>query len=285
MGLGAKLAVALAVVVTVVVTAVWSSSCGFFDASRVETAEYTFESADLPQAFDGLRVAYVSDIHRGPYVSEADVGLVVDQVNALQADLVLLGGDYVYMGTKYEASAFAQLQRLKAPLGCYAVLGNHDHGRPDSADPGPGNAIKAAAEAGIPLLVNEGVWLQKDGERIRLGGVDDFKAGTSDLDPVIEDTESSDFVLLLSHHPDFSEELPKDAVDLVLSGHTHGGQITLAGMWALHVPSDYGDKYRTGMVQNDVTTVIVSNGIGTSTILPIRLFAPAQIVVVTLHSM
>ncbi len=119
---------------------------------------------------------------------------------------------------------------------------------------------------------------------MRLGGVDDFKAGTSDLDPVTEGTKKSDFVLLLSHHPDFSQELPKDAVDLVLSGHTHGGQITLAGMWALHVPSDYGDKYRTGMVENDVTTVIVSNGIGTSTLLPVRVFAPAQIVVVTLRA-
>ena len=149
---------------------------------------------------------------------------LVDRVNALNADLILLGGDYVYSGTKYEASCFSQLSRLQAPLGCFAVLGNHDYGRPDSAAPGPGNAIKAAAEAGIPLLRNEGVWLERDGRRIRLGGVADYKASTSKLAPWSRGRRRATSSCCLSHHPDFSEDLPKDAVDLVLSGHTHGGR-------------------------------------------------------------
>lgn len=273
----ALLAAALAMV------AIWSTSCGLLDTFRLETAEYVCESADLPPAFDGLRVAFVSDIHRGPYVPESRVGHVVDRVNALEADLILLGGDYVYMGTKYEASSFTQLARLDAPLGVFAILGNHDYGRPDSASPGPDKAIQAAAQAGIPLLRNRGVWIELQGQRIRLGGVADYKASTSDFGPALEGTEQSDFVLLLSHHPDLSEELPEDAVDLVLSGHTHGGQVTILGRWALHVPSDYGDKYRSGIAKNDVTTVIVSNGLATSSPLPIRLYAPAQIVVITLR--
>jgi predicted MPP superfamily phosphohydrolase len=270
--------------VTVIVTAVWSTSCGLFDTFGLETAHYAYESSDVPAAFDGLRIAFVSDIHRGPFYSEAQVGQVVDRVNALHTDLVLLGGDYVYAGTKYEASSFSQLSRLRAPLGCFAVLGNHDYGRPDSAAPGPGNAIEAAAAVGIPLLRNEGIWLERGGGRIRLGGVADYEAGTSELGPIAAGTKKSDFVLLVSHNPDFSEDLPKDEVDLVLSGHTHGGQATLFGTWALHVSSKYGQKYRTGIVRNDLTTVIVSSGIGTSTPLPIRLYAPAQIVVITLHS-
>jgi hypothetical protein len=262
----------------------WSQSCDPFESLRIEVALYEFESADLPTAFDGVRVAFVSDIHHGPFYSQGQVGRLVDLVNGLGADLVLLGGDYVYAGTKYESTCFAELARLSAPLGRYAVLGNHDYGRPDSADPGPGKAIAAAAEAGIPLLRNQGVWLQKDGQRIRLGGVADYKASTSDLDPVVEGTSESDFVLLISHHPDFSEDLPEGAVDLVLAGHTHGGQFTVFGVWAPRVPSAYGQKYRTGRVDNEVTTVIVSNGVGTSTPLPVRVYAPAQVVVVTLRS-
>jgi predicted MPP superfamily phosphohydrolase len=265
-------------------TAVWSCSCGLLDTFRPETVQYVCESPDVPIAFDGVRIAFVSDIHRGPFYSEARVGELVDRVNALNTDLILLGGDYAYSGTKYESSCFSRLYSLQAPLGCFAVLGNHDYGRPDSAAPGPGNAIKAAAEAGIPLLLNEGVWIQRDGQRMRVGGVADYKASTSELGPVVKGTTKSDFVLLLSHNPDFSEHLPKDAVDLVLSGHTHGGQMTLFGTWALDVPSDYGQKYRSGIVKNDVTTVIVSNGIGTSTPLPVRIYAPPQIVVITLRS-
>jgi predicted MPP superfamily phosphohydrolase len=211
------------------------------------------------------------------------VGQLVDRVNALEPDLILLGGDYVYTGTRFESSCFSRLASLRAPLGCFAVLGNHDYGRPDSENPGPGLAVKAAADAGIPLLRNQGTWLEKDGERVRLGGVADYRASTSDADPIIRDTAGDDFVLLVSHNPDFSEDLPEGRVDLVLSGHTHGGQLTLLGVWGLVAPSEYGQKYRTGIVKNDVTTVIVSNGIGVSTPVPVRLYAPAQIVVVTLR--
>jgi predicted MPP superfamily phosphohydrolase len=282
-GLKTRLLVAGALVTI----AVLSLSCGLgglLDTFHVETVQYTCESPDIPSAFDGVRIVFVSDIHRGPYYSETQVGRLVDKVNALDADLILLGGDYVYTGTKYESSSFSQLSRLKAPLGCFAILGNHDYGRPDSANPGSSLSIKAAAEAGIPLLLNEGVWLERGGQRIRLGGVADYAASTSKLGPVVEGTKSGDFVLLLSHNPDFSEDLPKDKVDLVLSGHTHGGQVTFFGIWAPYVPSNYGQKYRSGIVQNAVTWVIVSNGIGVSTPLPIRIYAPAQIVVVTLRT-
>ena len=268
----------------VIMAAGWSCSCGLMDSMNLETREYTFESPDLPATFDGVRVAFVSDIHRGPTYSEARVGRVVDRVNGLRADIVVLGGDYVYRGTKYEASCFSQLSRLQAPLGCFAVLGNHDYAKPESEQYGPTDALRAAADAGIPLLRNEGVWLERDGQRIRLGGVVDYKMSTPRLGPIVKGTKKSDFVLLVSHNPDFSEDLPKDTVDLVLSGHTHGGQVTFFGSWAPLTSSRYGQKYRTGVVRNDVTTVIVSNGLGGIPV-PVRIYAPPQIVVVTLRSL
>lgn len=260
------------------------SACGFVDTYRLEVKEYTCESPELPAEFDGTRIVLVTDIHRGASYSEERVGRLVDRVNALEPDLVLLGGDYVYGGTKYEASCFAELARLQAPLGRFAVLGNHDYGDDDSDDPGPDGAIEAASDAGIPLLRNQAVWLEKDGARIRVGGVADYSEDRPKLAPIVADTDARDFVLLMSHNPDYAEDLPPGAVDLMLSGHTHGGQVTLFGSWGILVPSKYGQKYRTGIVTNEATTVIVSNGVGTSTLLPIRLFAPAQIVVITLRS-
>jgi predicted MPP superfamily phosphohydrolase len=262
---------------------VWCGGCKSLDTQGLEIAGYVCESPQVPAAFDGTRLALVTDIHHGPYYSREQVAGLVRLVDDLAPDLVLLGGDYSYTSTSYEAPAFAELARLEAPLGLFAVLGNHDYGAPDSEDPGPGSAVEAATGAGITLLRNQAVWLEKDGQRLRLGGVEDYQVGEPDLAPVVAGTDADDFVILLSHNPDYSEGLPADAADLVLSGHTHGGQVTLFESWAPYVPSDYGQKYRTGIVENGLTTVIISNGIGTSTSLPIRVFAPAQLVIVTLR--
>jgi predicted MPP superfamily phosphohydrolase len=273
---------------------------GFVESHRIEVKRYTVTSPDVPAAFDGTRVVLLTDIHRGAFFSQDRVRRLVEQVNALGPDLVVLGGDYVYANTGYEASCFAELARLQAPLGRFAVLGNHDYGeyradggggsssgtsdgtRPGGAtDPSP--AIEAIRGAGITLLDNRAVWVEKAGRRIRVGGVGDYQEDTPDLAPTVEGTSAGDFVLLVSHNPDYAEELPIGAVDLVLSGHTHGGQVTFFGLWAPSLPSEYGQKYRTGLVVTEATTVIVSNGIGTI-FPPIRFFARPQIVEITLRS-
>jgi predicted MPP superfamily phosphohydrolase len=277
-----RLAARLLAVAAILTLATLVSSCGLLDTCRLEVKGYTCESPDLPLEFDRARVVFVTDIHRGPFYSEERVGRLVNRVNRLEPDLILLGGDYVHHDPKYESSCFQELAHLEAPLGCFAILGNHDYGRLDGDDPGPRGAVDAAAAAGITLLRNQAVWVEKGGQKIRLGGVEDYQVGRPRLEPIIDGTTAGDFVLLLSHNPDYSEQLPADAVDLVLSGHTHGGQVTVFDSWAPYVPSEYGQKYRTGIVENGLTTVIVSNGVGTATMLPIRLFAPAQIVVVTL---
>jgi predicted MPP superfamily phosphohydrolase len=273
---------------------------GFVESHRIEVKRYTVTSPDVPAGFDGTRVVLLTDIHRGAFFSQDRVRRLVERVNALRPDLVVLGGDYVYANTDYEASCFAELARLQAPLGRFAVLGNHDYGeyradggggsssgtsdgtRPGGAtDPSP--AIEAIRGAGITLLDNRAVWVEKAGRRIRVGGVGDYQEDTPDLAPTVEGTSAGDFVLLVSHNPDYAEELPIGAVDLVLSGHTHGGQVTFFGLWAPSLPSEYGQKYRTGLVVTEATTVIVSNGIGTI-FPPIRFFARPQIVEITLRS-
>lgn len=260
---------------------------GFAETYRIEVKKFTVTSPDVPAAFDGTRIVLLTDIHRGWFFPQDRVRKLVERVNALQSDLVLLGGDYVYANTDYEASCFAELARLQAPLGRFAVLGNHDYGtygrgkRDGEIDPTP--AIEAIRGAGITLLDNQAEWVDKAGARIRVGGVGDVKEDTPQYAPTVEGTGAGDFVILVSHNPDYAEELPVGAVDLTLSGHTHGGQITFFGLWAPFVPSEYGQKYRTGLVVTGATTVIVSNGIGTI-FPPIRLFARPQIVEITLRS-
>jgi uncharacterized protein len=256
---------------------------GFAETYWLDVKDYTFRSPQVPESFDGTRIALVTDIHRGTFFSEDRVASLVERVNALDADLIVLGGDYVYRGTKYAASCFKQLEGLRAPLGVFGVLGNHDYGNYKKGEDGPNAVIEAMEQAGITLLREDAVWIEKGAERIRLGGVSDASVDKPRFTPTVKGTTEDDLVLLVSHDPDYSEDLPENEIDLVLSGHTHGGQVTLFGRWAFYVPSKYGQKYRTGMVENDVTDVIISNGVGTSTIPPLRLFCRPQIVIITLE--
>jgi predicted MPP superfamily phosphohydrolase len=249
----------------------------------IDVKEYTFTSPDVPASFDGTKIVLLTDIHRGPFFSEGRVRSLVKRVNTLKPDLIVLGGDYVYMGTDYASSCFEELRSLSAPLGRFAVLGNHDYGQYAKGEHGPDQVIEAMNDAGITLLRDDALWVKKGGDQIRLGGVSDSQIDRPRFNPTLEGTSRSDLVILVSHEPDYAEKLPSGAVDLVLSGHTHGGQVAAFGKWAFYVPSEYGQRYRTGMVKNDVTTVIVSNGIGTSTIPPVRLCVRPQIVVVTLE--
>jgi len=274
--------IAAAIIIAAVLIA--ASAYGYAETYHVEVKDYSFADPDVPAAFAGTRIVLVTDIHRGPFLSQERVRSLVDRVNALEPDMVVLGGDYVYKDTGYAESCFTELARLRAPLGVFAVLGNHDYGAHEDERPGPADVIAAAADTGITLLRDAGVWVEEEGQRIRVGGVSDYDEGAPRLTPIIEGTREEDLVLLVSHNPDFAERLPAGTVDLVLSGHTHGGQVTFFGLWAPYIPSEYGQKYRTGVVTNDVTTVMVSNGIGTSTVPPVRLFARPQIVVITLQS-
>lgn len=267
----------------------------FIEPYRLQIKRYEFSSPQVPAEFDGVRIVLLADIHLGRHFSQERLRDLVDKVNGLQPDMVALAGDYVYpTDIKYMRSAFTELAGLRARLGRYAVLGNHDYGgyvadavsnaaRPDAAHPDATAAMNAIADSGIELLDNRGLWLDKGHARIRIGGVGDHLVGRPNPSPTIEKTVGDDFVILLSHNPDFAERLSPGTVDLMLSGHTHGGQLTFFGLFAPYIPSDYGQKYRTGMVEMDNTTVIVTNGIGSSIALPIRFFARPQIVEVTLR--
>jgi predicted MPP superfamily phosphohydrolase len=238
--------------------------------------QVTLAVPNLPGAFKGKRVAILADFHHGPYAPLPYIAHAVDMANGLGADLVLLGGDYPHRGLQFIAPCVRELGRLRAPLGVYAVLGNHDHY--DDAQP----VVSAALwEAGISELTNRGRWIETGGEKLWLCGVDDYWRGVQDLPAALAGATKEDAVILLSHNPDYVEEIHDERVGLVLSGHTHGGQVRLPILGAPVVPSIYGQKYASGLVQGPVAKVFVTRGIGTITP-PLRLFCKPEIVLITL---
>jgi predicted MPP superfamily phosphohydrolase len=245
------------------------------ETRTVRVREFVIASPDVPPAFDGFRIAFISDIHHGPYLSRERVAALVAQVNSIAPDLVLMGGDYIHQGGNYIDSCFDELGKLKASAGVCGVLGNHDHWD------GARQAWAAMRKNGIGILDNAGFWLRRGQDKIRIGGVGDLWTDRQVLATAIGAAADKDFVILVSHNPDYAESLHTKKIDLMLSGHTHGGQVTLFGLFAPILPTITGQKYRSGEVDVPDMKVIVSNGTGTITP-PVRFFAPAEIVVVRL---
>jgi len=249
---------------------------GLMEAKWLGVNRVTLTIPNLPSPFKGKTLAFLSDLHHGPYVPLAYVRHAVKMTNALKPDLIALGGDYPHHGIEFIAPCVGELGRLRAPLGVYAVLGNHDH-----YNGGQPYATAALRAAGIPELTNRGLWITADGARLWLCGVDDFWRGRQNLPAALGATTLLDAVILLSHNPDYVEEIRDPRVGLVLCGHTHGGQVDLPIFGPPIVPSLYGQKYAHGLVQGPMAQVFVSRGIGTITP-PIRLFCKPEIVLATL---
>jgi predicted MPP superfamily phosphohydrolase len=224
-------------------------------------------------------VAYIADAHAGPYFSRRRVAKVIDRVLALKPDLILIGGDNVGGRRGGAQKFYPEARRLKAPLGVYGVLGNHDYWE--------GEQIARAdmAAAGIRIIDNTNVPVQKDGAAIALGGVEDFWEGQPNMQAAARGVSPEEFALLLTHNPDvLAEGLPRTpgVWDVALTGHMHAGQITFFGLWAPIVPSEYGQRYRAGWVEELGTLILISNGIGEVTV-PLRFFAPPEVNLITLR--
>jgi uncharacterized protein len=250
---------------------------GFAESVSIRIEHVTVPIPNLPKSFDGLRVAFLTDIHHGPYTSLDFVARIVRTTLTLQPDLILLGGDYSLRLGKYIRPCLEVLAGLSAPMGVFGVLGNHDYWH------GLDETRTGMRRAGIVELTNSGVWLTNRGDRLRLGGVDDLWCGKPDIASAVDDATSSDAVLVVSHNPDFAEKLRDTRVGLMLSGHTHGGQLIAAGIKNPFIPSAYGDKYSHGLVEAPTTNVYVSRGLGL-TGLPVRYNCPPELTLLTLSA-
>ncbi|WP_415831335.1 metallophosphoesterase, partial [Deinococcus frigens] len=251
----------------------------------------THHTRALPGLTRPLRVAFLTDLHYGLFIYGGSVRAWVDAANAARPDLIVLGGDQMdYRADEAPAALLAELRRLKAPLGVYGVWGNHDYGSfgkyysprygPARADwPQRRESLRAAyAEAGVTILRNEGRAVRED---LYLGGVDDLWVGEVDLGAALAGKPLAGATLLVSHNPDLLPSLPA-RLGLVLSGHTHGGQIRLPLIGAAVVPSRYGQRYAMGWVTGaHGTPAYISRGLGLSGV-PLRNLCEPEVAVFTL---
>jgi predicted MPP superfamily phosphohydrolase len=247
------------------------------EAGWLRVTRHVIPVPRLPRPFAGKTVALLADPHHGPFNSLRLVRAAVELTNALAPDLVALAGDYVQEGhgRAYAERCLEELGRLRAPLGVFAVPGNHDHNEGIEVIRG---AIRAN---GITDVTNAGCWVDAGGCRLRVAGVDDLWHGRQDLAAALGDATGADACLLLSHNPDYAETLTDPRVGLVLSGHLHGGQVRLPGLGSPYLPSRYGTKYLHGLVRAPATQVFVSRGLGTVG-LPLRFRCRPEVNLLTL---
>jgi predicted MPP superfamily phosphohydrolase len=236
-------------------------------------SELPFGCARGGAGLDGLRIAFLTDLHAGSFMDASDLCRVMERVAAADPHLVLFGGDLINTRERELLLYRDALQLLRPELGVFAVPGNHDHfwGR----DIGLWTAF--LREHGVQVLLNRGVRIEWRSASLWLCGVDDLTEGAPDLRAALDGRSADEPALLLSHHPDFFFEAAAAGVDLTLSGHTHGGQIRLGG-WAPIHHSRFG--YERGWFTEGDSRLYVSRGIGV-TVLPLRIGAPPEIPVFT----
>ena len=253
---------------------------------EIDVTERTFYIANLPPAFEGFRILQFSDIHLEEFMEDFFLRRVVERVNALNADLVLVTGDFISRGPMPVDLSFAAAGRcaaLLSKLTCkerFGILGNHD------AMVGPKLIRNHMETNGLPLLVNEWVKIERAGQHIILGGIDDFSHGRPNLAQAVPDNPDAP-VILMAHEPDyFNKVLAHERgqfVSLMLSGHTHGGQVRIPGMRPLFLPP-LGKLYVEGHFQSGGTQLYVNRGIGTVGA-PFRFNCPPEITVATLRGL
>jgi uncharacterized protein len=256
---------------------------GWIEPRRLVLRHETLHLRNWPAALNGLRVGVMADLHSGvPHMGLDAIARAVARLNGAHPDVVVLLGDYVdastLWGGRLPPDAIAQqLAALDAPLGTYAVLGNHDWRA------APDRMWTALETAGITVLENRAVALDAAGGRLWVAGLADMRNRRPSVRLALRDVpdDPAQPVLLLSHDPDMHPYVPA-RVALTLAGHTHFGQVAIPLLRRLAIPSYYGERYARRHHDADGRRLYVSSGVGTSG-MPVRLFAPPEVVLLELR--
>ncbi|MFN0087702.1 MAG: metallophosphoesterase [Blastocatellia bacterium] len=244
-------------------------NAAILEPRRFDVTRQSIPLRNLPREFRGFRIVQLSDIHHSPFLGEAEIAEAARRANELKPDLVVLTGDYVSHSPEYIPGCARALGLLRAPHGVHAILGNHDHWT-------DGEMMAAALrERGINVLINQSVRIEREGAHFQLAGIDDLMVGRDDLEAALAGTYRSETRILLAHNPAIIRRAARAGVDLMLSGHTHGGQINWRmlvgredrpfGRW-LRRPSR---RMMRGYARFGETQLYVNRGLGT-VIVPLR---------------
>jgi len=229
----------------------------------------------LPPALNGFKIVQLSDLHHSPFTGTEQIERAIEMANRLEPDIVALTGDYISHDRSYAAACAEMVGRLRARHGVYAVLGNHDHWT-DAA------LITDLFRAeGIHVLVNEGLRFAHGDGSFWLAGVDDTMVGLEDLPLALAGSIDSEMKLLLAHNPIILRRAARAGVDLVLSGHTHGGQVA----WRPEKNLSGRPRRRLlkGLGRRGQTQIYVTRGLGT-VVLPIRYGCPPEVSLIELRN-
>ncbi len=250
---------------------------GEISRHELSVEEHTVHLPRLPDAFRGMRVVQISDFHYTEYTEPYFLQRVVRQVNRLQPDLVVLTGDFVSFGPwghayarRHAPGCAAILSGIECPLR-YAILGNHD------VVVGSKYVVGPLKDHGIPTLVNQSVALERDGRRLWLVGVGDVCEQQYDAAQAFSHPgrNSGEAIITLMHEPDVLPQIAAYNADLMLSGHTHGGQVRIPFLPPIILPP-YGRRYVEGFFRYGPTQLYVNRGIG-AVGLPFRFRCPPEI--------
>ncbi|MBR2416746.1 MAG: metallophosphoesterase [Bacteroidaceae bacterium] len=253
------------------------SSCATLSGNGVgRIKHYTIESDRLPASFDGFTAAFLSDLHFPSKFTPKRLQKVVAALSHLAPDAIFMGGDYV-PSPQYAQLLFSSFSSVETACGKYAVLGNHDYRLRDSV-------AVAMERSGVRLLADEVSYLQRGGDSIAVVGVyNPFKPSAA-VRQLATGVQGDCFTIILSHTPDFAQDT-RVPCELVLAGHTHGGQVSLLGLYTPVKNTKYGARFLRGLNSTtDGVPVITTNGVGTSR-RKLRFCVPSEIVVITFKRM
>jgi hypothetical protein len=260
--------------------AVAAAGFGYWGTWHIVVRRQTIALPNLPPEFEGKTIGVLADFHLGPFVGLPFIQGAVELAQSLHADAYALVGDFAHRGKQARETlppCLGAVSKLEAPLGVFAVPGNHDM-------QDDGRVYRNVVQS-VPLtdLTNRAVRVSIGSASLWFAGVDDLWYGEPDVEEALASVPDRAAVVLLSHNPDVIEKQPDPRIGLMLSGHTHGGQVYLPVLGAPWVPSAYGSKYLAGLVQGPASQVFVTRGIG-ETAVPIRFNCPPEINLLTLVS-
>ena len=268
---------AAAILVLLVSLIFWSF---FIEPNRLVVHQETIRIDNWPPELSGLRIAVISDIHTGsPFINDKKLRQIVDSTNELSPDLIVLLGDYMageggsYHRVEPEVTA-AALKHLKAPLGVYSVLGNHDWWYNGA------KVRRAFEDNGIHVLDNEVTEIKWRDKSLWLAGLADLWTQPQHIDQTIAKAPPGSTIIALTHNPDIFPNVPR-TVPLVLAGHTHGGQVNIPFIGPPITASELSRKYSRGHFFEYEHHLFVTTGIGTS-LVPVRFNVPPEIVLLTI---
>ncbi len=221
----------------------------------------------LPKNLDGFRLVHLSDIHHSPFTDIEHIYRAVRIANSLKPDMFVLTGDYVSHESGYIAQMAEVLGKLESEFGTFACLGNHDHWTDAEM------VTNLLREANIRVLINEGFRFKAKDASFWLAGVDDYMVGKTDLRSALRGSFPDEMTMLLAHNPIIVRRAARIGVDLMLSGHTHGGQVKFRDDENRILPRR---KLKNGLYRRKDTQIYITRGIGT-VVLPVRYGCPPEI--------